>query len=155
MEDAEAMIATAMPRGLSGQAPLGGAVARYGGDSDEDGHGDFAQPPDGIVSEDGVGTAPADGGWKSIAAGRGEETGGEERGGGVGGGDDDPGLVKYRRFYGLPFEDEWMSATSNRIEKLNSRASWKRSWTDEVIKRAVHPLGYSGGFRIKVLFRCE
>ncbi|CAN0373035.1 unnamed protein product, partial [Ectocarpus sp. 8 AP-2014] len=36
-----------------------------------------------------------------------------------------------RRYFGLASRDEWISASSSRIEKLNSRAPWKNSWTEE------------------------
>ncbi|CAM9626333.1 unnamed protein product, partial [Laminaria digitata] len=35
------------------------------------------------------------------------------------------------RYFGLPSRDEWIFASDSRIEKLNSRAPWENSWTEE------------------------
>ena len=42
-----------------------------------------------------------------------------------------PGMI--HRYFGLALPNEWIPASSSRIEKLNSKASWGRSWTEEVI----------------------
>lgn len=67
--------------------------------------------------------APAADGWG--LAGGGEPSG--DGGGGGGGGSRRRG----RRYFGLLSRDEWIPASSTRIEKLNSRAPWKNSWTEE------------------------
>lgn len=73
--------------------------------------------------------APAAGGWGSTA---GRESGGVGGGNGGGGGGGGGGVGRGRRYFGLLSRDEWISASSSRIEKLNSRAPWKNSWTEEV-----------------------
>lgn len=76
--------------------------------------------------------APAADGWglagrgESGGAGGGDPVDGDE-GGGRGGG----GRRRGRRYFGLLSRDEWISASSSRIEKLNSRAPRKNSWTEE------------------------
>lgn len=71
-----------------------------------------------IGNVDGV-AAPAAGGWSLSGGGDG------------GGGDREDNDDRYR-YFGMSFRDEWISASSSRIEKLNSRAPWKNSWTEEV-----------------------
>lgn len=86
--------------------------------------------------------APAADGWGLATGGGGELSGGTgsagvngdhggggpaEGGGGGGGG----GRRRGRRYFGLLSRDEWIPASSSRIEKLNSRAPWKNSWTEE------------------------
>lgn len=149
LEEAIAMAAAAAPGGLCGvpscgpaPAPAVGSAAvapAFGGrgcaEGSAEAESDVAVLPQGLDTGDGdvsnrddpALAAPVAGGWllggKRVAVKSGDgDTGGAE-GGRVRGG---------RRFFGLPFRDEWISATSNRIEKLNSRAPWKHSWTEEV-----------------------
>lgn len=149
-EEIKVMLAAALPGGLSGRvAQSSHAVApqgKGGGNVDE-----FSQQVDG--GSDGGGGAVkagdvgergeiAEGDVYATAVGEGSGSrsrveaapSGEEAidEGGGGGGGDGVRPARYTRFFGLPFEDEWISATSNRIEKLNSRASWRNSWTEEV-----------------------
>ena len=80
--------------------------------------------------------APAADGW-GLAGGGGEPVGGgadgngDHRGGGGDGRGRGVGRRRGRRYFGLLSRDEWISASSSRIEKLNSRAPWRNSWTEE------------------------
>lgn len=113
-EEEEAMAAAAAPGGLRGDAPGGGVLADPLG---AEGGGVAEAVVDGVA-------APAAGGW-GLAGGRRVAGGSDNVGGGAEGG------RRGRRYFGLASRDEWISASSSRIEKLNSRAPWKNSWTEE------------------------
>lgn len=83
--------------------------------------------------------APAADGW-GLQGGAREPSGSAGRNGDAGvdgsptegvGGDGGRGRGRGRRYFGLLSRDEWISASSSRVEKLNSRAPWKNSWTAE------------------------
>ncbi|CAM9236271.1 unnamed protein product, partial [Ectocarpus fasciculatus] len=113
-EEAEAMAAAAAPGGLGGDAAGGRVLAEPLG---AEGGGVAEAVVDGVA-------APAAGGW-GLAGGRGGAGGSDNVGEGAEGG------RRGRRYFGLVSRDEWISASSTRIEKLNSRAPWKNSWTEE------------------------
>ncbi|CAM9294212.1 unnamed protein product [Scytosiphon promiscuus] len=103
----------------------------------------------GMVNAAGTGVhnaiaAPAAGGWGftgrkepgSVGSGRGHVDGVDGVGSSGGDADDgdgngDTNSRRGRRYFGLFSRDEWISASSTRIEKLNSRAPWKNCWTEE------------------------
>lgn len=114
-EEAEAMAAAAAPGGLAGDAPGREVWADPLG---AEGGGVAEAAVDGVA-------APAAGGW-GLAGGRGGTGGSDNVGGGAA-----EGGRRGRRYFGLASRDEWISASSTRIEKLNSRAPWKNSWTEE------------------------
>lgn len=127
IEEARAMAAAATPGGLIGTPPAASASAAaaartapaFGGSATASGGADaLSERPVNIdVGLPGVVDTTA-GGGEGVA----ERGGVESRG----------GIVRSRKFFGLPYQDEWISAASNRIEKLNSRAPWKYSWTEQV-----------------------
>lgn len=146
-EDAEAMAAVAAPGGLAprqhrdGVIPAGPLAAGNGDDAGEE-EGLAAGVPGDGGGNTGEVAAPAAGGWG--LAGRGEARDD------VSGGDGEAGGEARRscRYFGLVSWDEWISASSSRIEKLNSRAPWKNSWTEEVRRgeraRGVAAVGGKG-----------
>lgn len=100
----------------------------------------------GVGGDDNLMAAPAAGGWPLTGRQESESLGGvhgrlgsvgsgggpaEGIGGGGGGGGAGAGGRGGRRYFGLFSRDEWISASSSRIEKLNSRAPWKNCWTEE------------------------
>lgn len=126
-DEAEAMAAVAEPGGLSGRVASRFRGQPQDGEGEGGIHDEFSQPPGGDVGEGRIAAASARGEWRSTSlAEPGKDAGNASFRG-----------FRCRRYFGLPFEDEWIPATSNRIEKLNSRASWKISWTEEVIEYAA------------------
>lgn len=141
-EEIEAMAAAAAPGGLAahprraaGIAPLDPLRAAVGGQGGAGGGGDAGE---GRPDDAGAIAAPAAGGW-GLTGGR--ESGGVDGSDGGGGGhaagrggagEGGGGVGMGQRYFGLMSRDEWISASSSRIEKLNSRAPWKNSWTEEV-----------------------
>lgn len=128
-DEAEAMAAAAQPGGLSGRVASRFRRQLQEGEEEEEGgiHDEFSQPPGGDFAEGRIAAASARSEWRATSlAEPGKDAGDASFGG-----------FRCRRYFGLPFEDEWIPATSNRIEKLNSRASWKISWTEEVMECAA------------------
>lgn len=90
-----------------------------------------------VFGVDGVAAlAPAADGW-GLTGGVGGGQGHDQDAGGDGsregvGGQGESGGRRAHRYFGLPSRDEWIFASDSRIEKLNSRAPWENSWTEEV-----------------------
>lgn len=137
-EELAAMAAAAAPGGLAPRrittppvdldAPaIATATAGVSGGDGVVGLASAPDRPDTGGNGDGV-PAPAAGGWG--LAGRAESGGGG--GGGEVGEERGESVRRVNRFFGLLSRDEWIMASSSRIEKLNSRAPWKNSWTEEV-----------------------
>lgn len=140
-EEIEAMAAAAGPGGLARRPPdvpreqiMATAAGEGGGGGGGNGAVGVPNRPDADGSVDGI-AAPAAGGWVMTGRAGAQIAGGEEEPGGNGGGEGGGGGGggrRVRRYFGLSSRDEWISASSSRIEKLNSRAPWKNSWTEEV-----------------------
>lgn len=147
-EELDAMAAAAAPGGLARrpQSPRGtaGIVGGETRDSNER-DGGIINGGDAVGVSDADDTSAslhdrpiADGGFVNIAASgwglAGETEGGEGvvNDGGDGGSSGDGASGRVRRYFGLAGRDEWIRASSTRIEKLNSHAPWKNSWAAEV-----------------------
>ncbi len=172
-EELEAMAAAAAPGGLAARPRIVAAAAGEAGRGGAEGRGEAAGAGAAIVgvadAADGGGgggggaaagvgddaaiAAPAADGWGLAAAARGSDSAGGSNDGGDGAGVPvdvvEGGTGGARRFFGLFASDEWISASSSRIEKLNSRAPWKNSWTEEApVNDRNDPYLTEGGNRL-------
>lgn len=77
--------------------------------------------------------APAAGRWTFVS--RDSGVGGEDNVGVDGA----RGVRRVYRYFGLTSPDEWIPASSGRIEKVNSRAPLRNCWTEEVRNVRRHP----------------
>lgn len=133
-QELDAMAAAAAPGGLARKqlaAMEVAAVENDFGDVDRvlDVELDLAEPGRRDGNLNGV-AAPAADRWSLVGRGHGRDSEGV-RGDNVDV-DGARGVRRMYRYFGLTSPDEWIPASSGRIEKVNSRAPLRNCWTEEV-----------------------